>query len=98
MTEKAKRGPAVRQLVAELTRLQIDLGLRDESFAAKIGITQGAWSHIKNGNRGIGIDLAHKLQEPGRLPQSLHHLVRAIILPSDMQEFISQNPKKGDAA
>lgn len=90
---KIERSQAEIRLVAALIRMQAEAGLMDAEWAGRMGISQGHWSHIKRGHRGIGKVLAARILEPERFPQ-LFLQVQALFLPSDMQNHIYTERKK----
>ena len=91
------RTTAEKRLVSTFLRMQTESGLTDAKWAGRMGITQGHWSHIKRGHRGIGKVLAARLLEPERFPQ-LFLQVQALFLPADMHGDIYPKRKTdGDA-
>ena len=46
-----------------LIKLRIDLGLKSNEMAEKLGVTRTKYSNIENGRVKPSIDLAYKIQE-----------------------------------
>ncbi len=66
-----------RRLVDILRSRQRELGMLDVPFAKHIGISQGHWSLLKGGKRGIGRRVARKILE--RFPELWRDIQDALL-------------------
>lgn len=51
---------AVGKFVAELEARRRRAGLTHRAFAARLGCHEAVWSRVKDGKRGVSLDLAQK--------------------------------------
>ena len=66
-------------LLDALIKIQKDLKLNDDKFAALIGISPSGLSRIKNSKRGIGISTAYQLYR--KFPELLD-----IVFPKEIEK------------